>query len=486
MSLDRRPGEELHRLLRESLDERAQALTPTVPARDGIRAALGAVAARRRRRAGLAAAGLAAAVALGTAVQVGVPWRTTTAPAERSTPHAPDDPAFRRTALDTGVVRGSLAGDARWLADLRARVAADRDAAGGLAHPPSPADVHVLYAADVADVRLALVEVPVVPVHEGADTPRMREHRWFSGPRGGSPDAMRFAGSGQASSGAALHWSWPAGRDGVLVVVTAPGVQVSGAGTARIAADGRVTYPTRRLTPRSRGVHEERLRLDGDLRWVHVGKQDDPNWLLLAPDGPPAPALEGAAAEPLYRELLAGAAGASAGGSTPSAADTAQDVHQLANRYGLDVAGLRGRVLWAGAIRGVRAVAVAVTVPSGAHIVGFSGSAPAVVPAGPIEDVALAWAVPIDHSAGPWPRDLLVLAPRGTARVELAEPGGRRSAVEVAGPGVLAMPLDQDARTAAGARVTFVDAAGRTVATATVRTGDEQPPGPPAPAVPAR
>jgi hypothetical protein len=177
----------------------------------------------RRHRAALVGVGLAVALLFGTVpvlrgVLPAVGRSDTAAPAASPLPSLYDLP-----------VRGSLAGDRAWLTDVaalpwRENAAVDPDTV-------PPIDSHrVLYAADVAGTRVALVMG-----EEGA----LLSSAWFTGPAGANPHEMaQAAWSVRAYPDDPLMLLDDVGGPAVLVVVSRPGDEIEYTSGRTVSAAG--------------------------------------------------------------------------------------------------------------------------------------------------------------------------------------------------------------------------------------------------------
>jgi hypothetical protein len=168
------------------------------------------------------------------------------------------------------------------------------------------------------------------------------------------------------------------------------------------------------------------------------------------------------------------------GGVTPPRHEVQGALLAVQHASGLAVNTSRRRLLWAGAFGGRRHGVLAVTAPSGAHVVGVFRqlgapadlgtwlTAGAVLPAGPLEDVAVAWPNPVAEPTGE------AGDPRPSGRIAALGPAGATSATFVDGDGrTLATTALTDGfgmATAPGTRsVRFGDPTGRVVTTVPVR-----------------
>lgn len=330
----------------ETFDDRGPAPlpgAPAAPARRPVRRALVVAVA--------AAAGLAWLVVPGRAPQRPPPAPPTAAP----TSAAPD--VF---ALAT---RGSLAADAAFLDGVRRQPWADPDAAGAAAPPVSAR--HVVFAGDVAGGRWALV-VAARPTAGPYDRAAPLGGEWLTGPPGATPGRMTAQWIPH-DLGAGLPVALVAARTGALVVVAAPGDVVTVSDRPDVAADGRVTRTYRTVAaPGGLAVTGTiPSPLPGSTATVvrvlrhGVALTGTATEYLADPTDPP----------PVAIDYLRGAPPRS---GRQVAEATAQ---RLLNRLGLPPASVGVAALWVGFIPrpgGVSGAAalVAVTVPSGAVVVG--------------------------------------------------------------------------------------------------------------------
>jgi len=471
-------------LLRGVLDDVVRDATRPAPRWDEVERRLRDVRRRRRLRdagRGAALAGVAAAVVLGAMV-------------------VPRPDAAPRPVTSASGTRGSLGGDAAWLAGLRDRVAAMPDS--------GPArDQKVLFAGDVGPYRVALVDVPAEPQEPPASTgssgsvpsgsvsfPRtpagVHTMAWFLGPAGAPPDRMQpkrgLCLGGSTACGTQFVPAHPPdveslvldapdldadavpgaqrGDRAVVVVVPLRPTTVTLRGPATYARDGSVGRPAAVPVPESYGAYQAVIT-DGGRHWLRIGDGEPEGvWgdMLDAPhfstDGV-TPALHGAGTPPGYQ--VQGA------------------IFAVQAVSGLPIRGSQRRLLWAGTVGDRRSGVVAVTAASGAHVVGVFrqlGSpadqgtwltATAVLPAGPLEDVAVAWQVPRsrpqeDDDPEPSGR-IAVLGPVGATSATFLDGHGRSltSTTLTDGFGTATAPSTRSVR--------FTDSTGRALTTTTVR-----------------
>ncbi|QXG75985.1 hypothetical protein KUM42_19850 [Modestobacter sp. L9-4] len=391
---------------RTPLPDRLRALAARTPLSDAQAAALDHDAddrrrdrRRARRRVLAAVLVLAGLVAL---VRV-VPW-----PGE---PVPPVD-------VFAGPTRGSLAGDAAFLAELRDQSWAGTD----LATEPPPPSRRVVWADDVEGGRAALVVSG-----EGIDFAAA----WFAGPPGAAPRGMRVQAV-QLGPDRTLPVALAAPVSGALVVVGAPGDQVTVSPRPEVTAGGSVTRswsPAETVDGVAAVTLQQSTRTDSPAVRFRVTRAD-----RELPAGPVDVVTESDPGPP-WLPRLRNAPG-------PAVGDTAvnQQLQDLLGRLGqrADISGTT--VLWAGDLPGrdartVRTAVVAVPQPSGAVVLtapfgyarDLSGQADSstcvtgVLPSGP----PLAQRVVALRCAFGAPEPLLlVVAPRGADRVRLLDAAG--------------------------------------------------------------
>ncbi|GAB4081413.1 hypothetical protein [Modestobacter muralis] len=317
-----------------------------------------------------------------------------------------------------GPPRGSLAGNAEFLAELQAQGWAGTD----LATQPPPADRRVVWAADVDGGRAALVV---------SGTDQDFAAAWFAGPSGAPPRGMRVQAV-QLAPDRTLPVALAAPVRGALVVVGAPGDQVQVSPRPEITADGSVTRTSAPAAtvdgvavvelPQSTPTDSPAVRFSvvRDGRELPAGPLD----VLTEPDpGPPW--------LPRLRPAPRPAAGDAAAG---------EQLRGLLGRLGQRADTSGTTVLWAGDLPGrddrpVRTTLLAVPQLSGAVVVTAPYGTPAdlsgrsdndscvtgVQPAGPPLRQRVV-AVRCDLG-GPTPV-LLVVGPRGAGTVRLFDETG--------------------------------------------------------------
>ena len=144
--------------------------------------------------------------------------------------------ASANSAIARGPVRGSLASDATWLASFRRDVKGIDDPEGYWRVADRGA-IRVVFAADVADQRLALV---LVPLRFGLIT--NSELVWYQGPAGAAPDQMTMQSNDSSDEPVASFMQASSDAQGVAVVVAPPGTVVSISDGVTYAATGVVRH----------------------------------------------------------------------------------------------------------------------------------------------------------------------------------------------------------------------------------------------------
>ncbi|WP_088285359.1 hypothetical protein [Kineosporia sp. A_224] len=421
--------DDLRLLVRDSLSERAEDLPAATPSWDRVRGGLVGVRRERRRRQALAAGALALLVAVGV---VGVQSSSLTA-LRRADPANPDglrvagDPAFGRTTV------GSLGRDDAFLAGVRREVLARGTFVVETLQPGTGAgDLTVAFAGDVGDVRLVLVEAPTRSGPDGdIDT-----FLWFSAPRGASATAV-VAGEVSSEAAGATTQIWrpapggpaTAGGTGAYVVLSRiPGSVVRTATGPTYDAGGRQPWSVRTVPAAS--DHHWEVAVPWSDRFV------SPMW-TSGPEGTSWSALDPPFTDGTGTGLLDGAEPAlhSDRPARDAAIESAFAAAQTAS--GVPVARSTRRLLWTGSAGVFSTSVVAVTVPGGAHVVTavreqLEGDnvlpvsrSTVVLPAGPLDRVAMAWAL------GPPDEDgttgLAALGPVGATTMTVTDDRGRTS-----------------------------------------------------------
>lgn len=450
---------DLTTLVRRSLDERSGDLPATPPSWDRISAGLRAVRSRRRRRAA-GVVGTVAAVAVLGAVLGGV----TPASLRRADPATPDG---RTQSVFGGRTVGSLAKDTAFLAELRRGVATADVALGDARTLTTGArDVLVAFAGDVGDLRVAMVEVPV-----GGEDGVTNRFLWLAAPAGSPASllARRWYSLDDAGPVASLWLPTPSGEAapegrGALVVLSADGRKgdLQLAGPPELDEKGHVGTWSLSPVPALGPGHWETavpwaLRLVTAGWWAIPGGAD---WTELTLPWRDTPGTGFASTTALH------------GGAPASGPGPVQAVSYAQANARWEVAQSLRTLLWSGRVKGGIVSVVAVTVPSGAHVITLSRyesgpvpgnwSAPFVRPAGPLEDVCLATSDADGNGGDP---GLFVLGPVGAVRAVVGgqEPGttltDEQGSVPVQAPD--------------GTPVAFVDAAGKTLCSTTVNATTE-------------
>jgi len=393
----------------------------------------------------------------------------------------------------TGPTRGSLAGDDDFVDGVKALPWATeppvRAADGTILYylPDPPVDTRtVVFAGDVPGGRWALVVGSTASAAAAAGVPsdvvpeESLAAAWFTGPPGATADQMTLA-----TEPSSIATDWPAAltdpRNGVLVVVAAPGDQVEVSQRPFIDADARTSREWRpvetddgiavtRVSPFPRpydGSTSYRVLRDGRL------EARDMPWSVF---------YEELADQPLPIEYPRGRPGELGDQAARFAAAN------VLGELGLSTAQVSVRAPWVGTLPNGgdgQAAVVSITLPSGAVVVtsqwlmppqpdgsyvgGFCGQE--VLPAGPPAERrvhALACEV-VDHTTGaPMSTDLVVVAPPEVALVRTYD-GDRVFLSEHAvrdGVLVVPMPLGTDtveAVTAGGVTLGRVDLLGNAV-----------------------
>jgi hypothetical protein len=458
-------------LVRQVLDDAAAAVDVRPPSRVEIDRGLRRVRRRRRlARSGRVAGCVAGVAASLTAVQFGLVPLPSWAPAIPVTSTA-------ASALAAQPTRGSLAGDEPWLQALRANVATvDRQESGGERwRAPSADRVDVIYAGDVGDFRIALVETPL---RWGAI--EARQQIWYVGARHTTGDRMESSATSDPEDVAFLDLSAgnlpaEAGVTGAAAVLLGPASDVETVGPVRIAADGEVSWPAAAAAPSAPGLWEFSMAAGAPVRYLRWAGSET---VSLGDNGwgnevgaERAALLEGV--RPAQRSAAVGTVIVSA---VPDDERLARSVSAAQRGSSLAVASSTRRLVWSGRLDGASVDVVAVTAPSGASVftaVTAAGpqaqavqpSTPAVVAAG--GPVALAWSFqPLTAAAdgsyvarGPVRVGLVGPVEAVTARLR-SSTGASVTGELVDGVGIVAL--------AGATTVTFLGADGATLASTTV------------------
>lgn len=468
-------------VLKETLDDVADRVVARSPLRADVDRSLRRVRSRRRlvRTGQSVGAVLAVAGLLGGVQVLGVPLPTW-APAVGI-----GQPASALADLPT---RGSLAADTAWLRGLREKVATfDRSETGGERwRAPSPDAVAVLFAGDVGDLRIALVETPL---RWGAIEDRAQI--WYLGARGADASAMEESGNDSPSAVASATFG-PGGlvetSGYVTVVVGSPGLAVEQVGPPVVDRLGRLDWPVAPATAA------------GDGAWVSTGtatsgraflrwQGGDP--LPVGPSGWDTPSGEAAAAladEVLPAERTAGQA-PSVVPAVPGTDRVVMSAEGAAFASGVTRTGIVRRLVWSGTLDGTPTDVVRVTTPSGGGVLVALGAfgepllrPMAAVPVGADAAPALAWSyqgVLSTSTSSPSPTETTTRF-GGAAHVGLVGPVTAASArVKRDGGDSVTVPLVRGVGGAAvegAATVEFLDERGQVIALALVqqyRPGDD-------------
>ena len=419
---------------------------------------------RRRARIARVGAGLLALSVSGAAVVTGVvPY-----PAFAPTVVIPGSGG--KSALDDGRTRGSLAADTEWLKALREHVAAGEttyESGGEFWGPPAARKVDVIYAGDIGDYRVALVEGDW---HWGPIA--SREQVWFQAPAGAGADRME-KGANSGPSDLAVNVLTPGSMEestdsSAIVVLSATSVTVRLEEPPTIDAQAQVVR-RRKTLPADGGVYALAMKVSG-VSALSIAEYPDYDQ-FFGGEGPEptiasqAPARGGAveSGEP----LVGFATGMWSAARQP--AGTGDDFRLLA-------AETPERPMINGP---VRAVVGLITLPSGARILaggevrkgGFDPVAGRLLSSGDdANNLSIAWRRPAEtvtwdsggqQSTGTDPGWTAAMGPVGTARVQWIRRGGQ---ITSAAASNTITATDQDDVTS----VRFVDDAGAIIGTAPV------------------
>lgn len=412
---------------------------------------------RRGRRLRVAALAAVAAAALGVQTNIiplpdGTPGFTT---------------ASVTTPLARAATRGSLAGDAAWLAGFRAQIK-DLSDPDGLWKVADRSRIRIIYAGDVGTFRVALA---VVPLRLGAV--QEWDLIWYEGPAGAAPARMTFSANASATD---AYASWSRSKQdgtGMAVFVGPPDVAVTMSAVTGYAADGTLRRRPLSATTDD-GVAFGELPPEGTVlaatvratrRGTVVHEEEFGSYVGGFRDGPVT------ADDPLLKGVTDGMRGPVPGAETVRTfVDAALEQARLAHR------GTTARLLWSGPVNGRTAGlvtlqsrgggVVAVAVRDGdrtsnqadggrlAYIVDQS----LLVPAKDADRRPYAWRLRADGERRT--DQVVVVAPGGAKTVTIRVDGGRAVPVtlDASGRGTATVPPEQDAV------VTAVDAGGRTMA----------------------
>lgn len=370
-------GDPLAGALAATLERAAEQVPVTVPDWDGVRAGMRRARRRRRQRtAGRAGGGVLGVICLLGGIQVGVlPY-----PSWAPTVTVPSSPTHGFSALAQQPTRGSLAGDRVWLDTLRRRVARYQLDGPGLPwRARSSDDVRVVFAGDVGEYRVALVELRL-----RAGLLESGLQLWLSGARGATVTALVEQGSTAAPPDPAVasFEQLPGGRSTapITVIVSTAQPKVELAGPATVDARGRVHWNIRTVAAQEQGVWTittgssgvlggQFIRI-GDTPWQSTfGGSSHDSWspasVSAADRVPVHRSSQPLGAGPFGDEKLAGQVSdvqayliglgtvTPAAGGTTTWTPTRPPVH----------------LLWRGSMAGWDVQAVAVTAPGGGQIV---------------------------------------------------------------------------------------------------------------------
>jgi hypothetical protein len=467
-------------LVREALDGAAEQVQVRPPSRAELDGGFRRVRVRRRLARTGKAAGTLAALATSLAVlQLGVVPLPAWVPAVPVT-------SGTTSALAAGPTRGSLAGDDAWLEALRAKIATfDRSESGGERwRAPSPAAVDVIYAGDVGEYRVAIVETPL---RWGVIESRMQLS--YLGVRGAAASEMAEGWSNAPEETAMVSLgdgSLPpeAGATGMGAVVVSSSVNtVNRQGPPVIAADGSISWATAELAPTAPGVWQLSMPANGPRTYL--------TW-----DGAEQPMLVGGWGWNSWQEadraaLLDGVRPARRDPSGPGVVSSVPGDERLAGSVGTAqfnsgqaLGSSTRRLLWSGTLDGAPTDVVEVRVASGARavVVNLPDRAPAqvqVVAAG--KEPALAWRFALDTAAstetgpdgavpvGNGPQRIGLLGPKRAVRAEITATAGAR----------VAWPLSDGIGVAGAAGATsvrFLNEAGEVLAETDISDGMDASP----------
>ncbi|NLT56802.1 MAG: hypothetical protein GXX79_20005 [Actinomycetales bacterium] len=425
-------GEEMRSVaqLRAALDETAVEAVTSAPPWERIEERL--LRTRRRRRLRAAATlttGLVAVTVLtGVAQVTGLPDRL------RGSAQVADAPDA--DAPEPGITWGRLGDDPAWVGSFQNWLS---DAYLPTAHAgevPQPGPVHVVFADDIGGYRVALAQVP--QASPNAQDPA-QGNLWFAGPEGAGPTELTGLTFDEGREDDPF-WStvvpetvrdpipWvvvtpePLGgkvssRESVVVALTAAARDLVLFARPDIAADGAVSWQRTRLRRSAPSVYTAVLRdlPPGPVTLRRPGGEVGTQWednaysamkdpielqwglRVVGEDEIPVRAFQ-----PLYPgDLLQGVLPPLHEGFTPPDEQLRPAVHQAQRASGVapqdSTRRLLASVSWRRTAPGTDVIAV--TVPSGAHVVtvvhrpfSFVLDAVTVLPAGTLETAGLAWA----------------------------------------------------------------------------------------------
>ena len=434
--------------------------------------------ARRRRRRGKAvrvATGLFALTAVGAATFSGV------VPYPSFAPTVAIPGTGGQSALDDGHTRGSLGSDALWLKAFRDQVASGEtvhEDGGEFWGPPAAGKVSVLFAGDVGDYRVALVEGDWHWGPIGA-----RQQVWFMGPAGAPAAEMTKGGNGEpvdTPSSVLNPNNLGAGtaNTSAVVVLSARATDVRLIGPPTVDASGRV-HPHEQVLKASDGVYQVAVRGAGFYTLKVAGQVED------------YPFQAGAGNEdvliPRQSPLRGGPAEGGSGDDGKALAGLAQEAWGTARQTvgGFQVLASEPDYRGTGTYP-VRAVVGQVTLPGGARIIAAGqvtdGGANVdsdgakymswldvaqLLPAGTSDDVTTAWRVPSGSNVGGYGPATTTgwtaaMGPVGTTAVQWVHRDGPVTTTDARN--TLAVTEQDDVRS-----VRFLDADGHRIGSADVR-----------------
>ncbi len=389
---------------------------------------------RKRRRTASAVAGALTVVALVQTNAVPVPSWTPSIQL-----NAPASPSL----LLQYPTRGSLAADHEWLTGLRDQVD-DISESEGVWRVGDRDRIRIVFAGDVGDERVALL---VVPLRLGLI--EVQESMVYTGLVGAPPDEMmqqenfghlpsvfaRMVGG----EGSIADASGAVTQPPTLLVVAPPGATAEYATTAQYGADGRVRRNWR-PAPVVDGVVSQSIAEwtsvpELALRVRHDGRVHERH-LYVAPSHP---------AETIPAAILAEAT-RDTRGEEPDPVLLQRTIAEALTEAGLSVDGVDIRVPWSGRVRGSAAHVVTIQ-PEGGGVLAFWHGGRTdlrlLLPAKGAAARPLAWRLYSGDGNDDRTRDVVVVAPKGSARVELVTDASAR-AVELDGTGAGLATLEPD------------------------------------------
>ena len=383
---------------------------------------------RRRVRAGVAAVALAAAVGVQSGLVPLPGWAPGIAV------------AGRETALVNSPLRGSLAGDAAFLAGLR-RAFTDVEDPDELWRITDRRRIRFLYAGDVGDRRLALA---LVPLRFGFLTDEALI--WYEGAAGADPATMVESGRSDAGETVMTYAQTDADRPGILVVVAPAGSTVGVSRGFRYTADGRVAHDPPVVRQPGTGLAEMVLPPDPSHLTTTVTVTSGPRTLFTGPAG-----------------------GGWAGGGDPHEPDDAMLDAALGERTfdrlalrrwmgsalsdaGLPPTGTAATVRWTGTVNGQPAALLTLR-PAGGGVLAYAmhGGADSfrqdlrlLLPAAGADRRPIAWRMRAEGGDDRTDR-VVVVAPAGAARLSLRPAGAPAVPVPVDATGAAMVTLPPSA-----------------------------------------